>query len=88
MYIALKPKFQNELSKETEDKIKRSEAETSEMQFRPIYCPYCKNHIVDVFEDIIGHFAIKCQRCKSAIPINAAYFRTSKYMAAIRKAKN
>ena len=55
MYIALKPKFQNELSKETEDKIKRSEAETSEMQFRPIYCPYCKNHIVDVFEDFCEH---------------------------------
>ena len=88
MYVTVKPKFQNEVSKETAEKIKRSENETMKMRFRPILCPYCDNHIVDVFEDIIGHFAVKCQRCKCVIPINAAYFRTSKYIAAIRKAKN
>jgi len=85
MYVTLKPKFQKELSQETSDKINRSQEETRSMKFRPVLCPYCDNHIVDVFEDITGHLAVKCQKCKSAIPINPAYFRTSKYLEKIRK---
>ena len=64
MYDVIKPKYQSSISEDT--------------AFRPVYFPFCRAHIVDVFEDIVGHFALKCQKCKGVVPINTAYFRRMK----------
>jgi len=87
LYVAVKPKFQKDVTAEKAQKIALSQEETSHMEFRPILCPFCDTHIVDVFEDIIGHLAVKCQKCKGVIPINAAYFRSSEYVARIKRAQ-
>lgn len=88
MFVTVKPRFQDKpLSKEVSDKIEKSYNETVDMKFRPIFCPYCDWHVVDVFDDIVGHIAIKCNKCKATIPINAAYFHRSEYLARIRRAK-
>ena len=63
MYAVIKPKYQSSISEDTLRKIEKSCDET---------------HIVDVFEDIVGHFALKCQKCKGVVPINTAYFRRMK----------
>ena len=78
MYAVIKPKYQSSISEDTLRKIEKSCAETADMAFRPVYCPFCRAHIVDVFEDIVGHFALKCQKCKGVVPINTAYFRRMK----------
>ena len=86
--MAIKPKFQDKpLSKEVSERIDKSYNETVDMKFRSIFCPYCGWYVVDVFDDIVGHIAIKCNKCKAAIPINAAYFHRSEYIARIRRAK-
>ena len=87
MYVTIKPKFQKEISYEVNRKILLSQEETESMEFRAILCPFCDQHIVDVFEDIIGHFAVKCQKCKAVIPINAAYFKSSEYVARLKRAQ-
>ena len=87
MYIPVKPKFQKQISQDMDRRINLSLTEVKELEFRPILCPYCDQHIVDVFEDIIGHFAVKCQKCKSVIPINAAYFQSSEYVARLKRAQ-
>lgn len=74
-FAVIKPKFQVDVTEETQEKIDRSYFETLGMTFRAVHCPYCRTHIVDVFEDVIGHFAVKCPKCKCLVPINAAYFR-------------
>lgn len=87
MFVAVKPRFQDKpLSKDVADRIKKSFEETKDMRFRPIFCPYCDWHVVDVFEDIVGHIAIKCNKCKAIIPINSAYFHSSEYIAQIKRA--
>lgn len=78
MYAVLKPKFHAPIAEDTRQKIQKSCDEVVDMTFRPVYCPFCKTHIVDVFEDVIGHFALKCQKCKGVVPINTAYFRRVK----------
>lgn len=56
MFVTVKPRFQDKpLSKEVSDKIEKSYNETVDMKFRPIFCPYCDWHVVDVFDDIVGH---------------------------------
>lgn len=88
MFVTVKPRFQDKpLSKEVSEKIDKSYNETVDMKFRPIYCTFCGWHVVDVFDDIVGHIAIKCNKCKATIPINAAYFHRSKYLARLRRAK-
>lgn len=79
MFVTIPPKYNIPISQEQEEKIRRSEKETAGLQFRPIYCPYCKIYLFDVFEDIRGHIAVKCNKCKSIVPINPAYFK--KYSA-------
>ena len=86
MYAVIKPKYQSSISEDTLRKIEKSCAETADMAFRPVYCPFCRAHIVDVFEDIVGHFALKCQKCKGVVPINTAYFRRMKRLNEGRKA--
>ena len=88
MFVTVKPRFQDKpLSKEVSEKIDKSYNETVDMKFRPIFCPYCGWHVVDVFDDIVGHIAIKCNKCKATIPINAAYFHRSEYLARLKRAK-
>ena len=86
-FVPIRPKFQIEVSQEVQRKIDQSYAETLNMTFRAVRCPYCKTHIVDVFEDVIGHFAAKCPKCKSLVPINAAYFKRSAYAARMKRTK-
>lgn len=35
----------------------------------------------------IGYFAVKCQKCKGVISINAVYFKSSDYVARVKRAK-
>lgn len=87
MFVSIEPKFRKALTQDVIDHIEMSQNEVSEMVFRPILCPYCDQHIVDVFEDMVGHFAVKCQKCKAVLPINAAYFRSSEYVARLKRAR-
>lgn len=88
MFVTMKPKFvEKEQTPEITMKIENSINEISDMEFRPIYCPYCDRHIVDLFEDVIGHLAVKCWKCKAKIPINSAYFHRSEYIARIKRAR-
>ena len=86
MYVCVKPNFEKAKSPETIRKLKMSADETQMMRFRPVFCPHCGIHIIDVFEDIQGHFALKCLKCKGTVLINSAYFHRSD-AAAKRKAK-
>lgn len=86
MFETVKPKINIKPTAEKEHKIMLSALETRYMKFRPIYCPICNFKMIDVFEDIAGHFAVKCQRCKAVVPINAAYFRTSRRAAYQKRA--
>ena len=88
LFVTIKPRFiEKELTPEVIQKIETSIQEADDLEFRPIYCPYCGRHIVDLFDDMIGHIAVKCWKCKGKIPINAAYFNRSEYIARIRRAK-
>ena len=81
MYVCVRPKFEKPKSPETINKLELSKQETQEMTFRHVFCPHCGIHIIDVFEDICGHFAIKCLNCKGTVLINAAYFHRSRSAA-------
>lgn len=85
MYNVVKPKFKCEVSKDVESKLALSLKETENMTFRTIYCPNCGTRVVDVFEDIVGHFAAKCSKCKGTVLVNSAYFRSSSYRMGKRK---
>ena len=85
MYVCVKPKFEKPKTPETVRKLQLSAYETKEMAFRHVFCPHCGIHIIDVFEDICGHFAIKCLRCKGTVLINAAYFHRSDAAAARKR---
>ena len=77
MYVCVKPSFEKTKSPEVIRKLELSAMETQEMKYRHVFCPHCGIHIIDVFEDIHGHFAIKCLKCKGTVLINAAYFHRS-----------
>lgn len=74
------PKFiVHEPDASVKEKIELSLAESENMEFREIPCPYCKTPIATVTLDMRDGFLIaKCQKCKAAIPLNLAYFYTSK----------
>ena len=78
MFVCVKPKFEKPMTEETAGKLRLSHSETEEMGFRPVYCPYCALHVIDLFEDSSGHLAFKCPRCKGTVLINAAYFHRSR----------
>lgn len=84
MYVCVRPKFEKPKSTETIKKLELSKRETQTMEYRHVYCPHCGIHIIDVFEDIGGHFAIKCLNCKGTVLINSAYFHRSN-TAALRR---
>ena len=42
MYAVIKPKYQSSISEDTLRKIEKSCAETADMAFRPVYCPFCR----------------------------------------------
>ena len=84
-YRTVQPKFINSISDEKMDKVSKSLKEAESLNFRPVYCYNCENHLFDVGEDIVGHIAVKCQHCKSVVPINAAYFHRSDIMAIMRR---
>lgn len=85
MYNVVKPKFKCEVSKDVESKLALSLKETENMTFRTIYCPNCGTRVVDVFEDIVGHFAAKCSKCKGTVLVNSAYFHSSSYRMGKKK---
>ena len=85
MYNVVKPKFKCDDSKETEKKLALSLKETENMTFRTIDCPNCGTRVVDVFEDIVGHFAAMCSKCKGTVLVNSAYFRSASYKFGRRK---
>ncbi len=78
MFVCVKPKFEKPMTEETAGKLRQSRSETEEMGFRPVYCPYCALHVIDLFEDSSGHLAFKCPRCKGTVLINAAYFHRNR----------
>lgn len=84
MFVCVKPQFEMPKTPDTIRKLNLSFQETKDMKFRPVYCPNCKIHVIDFFEDIVGHLAFKCPKCKGTILINTAYFHRS-YAAGIRK---
>lgn len=75
MFITVPPRINVRMTAERSEKIRRSEQETRNMEFRPVHCPYCEGYLFDVFEDIQGHIAVKCNKCKGVVPINPAYFK-------------
>ena len=75
-FVPIRPKFQIEVSQEIQRKIDQSYAETLNMTFRAVRCPYCKTHIVDVFEDVIGHFAVKCPQMQKPRSHQRSVFQT------------
>ena len=77
MFVCIKPKFEKPKTPETIQKLEKSYQETMNMRFRAVNCPHCNLHIIDFFEDIIGHLAFKCPHCKGTVLINAAYFHRS-----------
>jgi len=77
MFVCVKPKFERPKSPEIVRKLDMSYQETINLKFRPIYCPHCNIHVIDFFEDMIGHLAFKCPNCKGTVLINAAYFHRS-----------
>ena len=84
MFVCVKPKFEKPKTPDTIRKLDLSYQETKDMKFRPVYCPNCKLHVIDLFEDIIGHLAFKCPNCQGTVLINSAYFHRS-YAGVTRK---
>ena len=75
MFVTVAPRFNVKITEERSEKIRRSEQETRNMKFRSVHCPYCESYLFDVFEDIQGHMAVKCNKCKGVVPLNPAYFK-------------
>ena len=84
MFVCLKPKFEKPKSPETIEKLEKSYLEIKDMEFRRVNCPHCGIHVIDFFEDVVGHLAFKCPKCKGTILINSAYFHRSR-TAGMRK---
>lgn len=75
MFVTIPPRIQTKRTAERDEKILLSQKETEQLSFRAIHCPYCEAYLFDVFEDIQGHMAVKCNKCKGVVPINPAYFK-------------
>ncbi len=88
MYVSLPPKFTRHYTEEKKQKVKQSCEETETLKFRSVNCPFCGTFLIDIFEDISGHFAAKCSHCKGVVPINPIYFRRAKRRSIFRKRLN
>lgn len=82
VFVTVAPRIKTKMTPEREEKIRLSQTETANLNFRPVHCPYCEAYLFDVFEDIQGHVAVKCNKCEGVVPLNPAYFR--QYAAAGR----
>lgn len=65
MFVTIPPRINVTVPNERIEKINRSMEEVKNLQFRAVHCPYCGIYLFDVFEDIQGHIAVKCNKCKS-----------------------
>lgn len=80
------PKTQNHpLTTNDQAKLDRSLRETESLTFKPVVCLMCKTVLFYAADNMDGYIAVKCQKCKAIIPVNPAYFKSSAYMAIIRK---
>jgi len=85
MFVTIPPRINVTVPNERIEKINRSQEEVKNLQFRAVHCPYCGIYLFDVFEDIQGHIAVKCNKCKSTVPINPAYFRRYSKLGELKK---
>lgn len=73
------PKFQNKNFDEVKKKrLELSLSECENLEIRTLKCPCCDFPIAGIFADAVGHFHIKCGKCKAVMVINLAYFRRIK----------
>ena len=64
---------------QTSNEIARYRAELSRQEAeefveRELKCPECGYLVAYAFSDAIGHFKIKCKKCKTVSVLNFAYF--------------
>ncbi len=85
MFKAIPPKYAVKMTMENEMKIAKSLMEAATIDFRPVFCCYCGTFLFEVGDDIIGHIAVKCQKCKGVVPLNAAYFHRSDVIAIMKR---
>lgn len=85
MFVTIPPRIMTKRTPERDEKIFRSQKETEDLNFRAVHCPYCEAYLFDVFEDIQGHLAVKCNKCKGVVPINPAYFRRYSKLGNLKK---
>ncbi len=85
MFVTIPPRINVTVPDERIERINRSQDEVKDMEFRFIHCPYCGIYLFDVFEDVQGHIAVKCNKCKGIVPINPAYFKRYAAMGRYKK---
>ena len=69
------PTFNNDIDAEKKMKLTLSLSECENIAHRTLECPFCEFPIAGVFADAVGHFHVKCQKCKAVMVVNLAYFR-------------
>lgn len=60
---------------ETQEKVRLSLIESTDLSERELRCPYCRRYIATLFSDTAGHFKAKCRNCKNITTYNVGYFR-------------
>ena len=57
--------------------LRRAESSRKEAEAfveRELKCPVCGFQVASAFSDAVGHFKIKCQKCKTISVLSFAYF--------------
>lgn len=85
MFAIQWPKTQNRpLTAEEQAKVDKCLVETSDLTFKPVVCLICKTHLFDAADNMDGYVVVKCHKCKTIMPVNPSYFKSSAYMAIIK----
>lgn len=70
---------------ETQEMVRLSLIESTDLSERELRCPYCRRYIATLFSDAAGHFKTKCSNCKNITTYNVGYFRHVRRRSAVKR---
>lgn len=67
-----------EIAPEMRQKMLDAIHAVSGQKVRYLYCPHCKHKLFGVYEDAVGHFRFKCNKCGNETTYNVMSMRRIK----------